>query len=366
MLAALGLVLLPVGEDSSEQRVVPVPTATSVSGGGSTSTAIPSSGLAVPPSAAPTPSSRDVVPTTRQPGSGFVRQLPAPPLKNNSALTLGWNGSLAFAWDGAGAATFDPKRDEWRPLPPVEGLVAAERQSAWTGKELLVWSGTEARAISSDRWRSVKLPAPFVSVRAAGADVIGLQSNGAGACQSSQRVQVWKASSDLSGWQRIGTERDVAPFGSAVTTSRLYAGTCTGTVALDLRSGQWRSIADPPVPMGLAAYGERIVGTRWTTDSRLVLRAALYDSGSDRWTDIGEVAAGHGEPVWTGRELIFAVGHCSAGSDGPDVAYEPATSRWRVLPQLAWACGVQAVWTGTELIAVGIVRVEHAVAYRPE
>jgi hypothetical protein len=86
---------------------------------------------------------------------------------------------------------------------------------------------------------------------------------------------------------------------------------------------------------------------------------AAYDPATDRWEELppapitGRVGA---TAVWTGREVLFwggAAGHEKFFADG--AAYDPAGRTWRVLPPapIGARSAHEAVWTGREMFVWG-------------
>ncbi|HEV2757403.1 MAG TPA: hypothetical protein VG318_16680 [Actinomycetota bacterium] len=143
----------------------------------------------------------------------------------------------------------------------------------------------------------------------------------------------------------------------------------------------WTPIAESPLaprstPASAWTGRELIVwgGTPSGGDGSL-LDGASYDVTAGEWTklprsplrtSLGRTA------IWTGTEMILWGGEVGDGShDAPDTgaAYDPATRKWRRLPQAPyWSLASHvAVWTGTEMIVWGGVTpdADAAAAYDP-
>ncbi len=210
--------------------------------------------------------------------------------------------------------------------------------TAWTGQELLVWSGEQGAARpggsggaydpTAGRWR--ELP-PWPHER------------------SGNPVGAWN-----------GSELLVAAGAGALDAAAAYAP----------RTDQWRELARPP-DQG------RPIDAAWTGDVLVVLVGVpgglavhRYDPGADRWGS-GEQApltVRGGRPVvaWTGEELLVWGG---LGTDGAGAAYDPQANAWRRLPDAPVVAPSTAVgaWTGEHLIVLGIRddRTVGAVALEP-
>jgi hypothetical protein len=107
----------------------------------------------------------------------------------------------------------------------------------------------------------------------------------------------------------------------------------------------------------LLLWGGRLPGGRPKGDG------AAYDPAGDRWRRLPPAPLtgrfGHAA-VWTGTEMLVWGGARPAAAGRSEVAladgaaYQPATRTWRPIPPAPLA-GDTAVWTGTELLAFGLV-----------
>ncbi len=222
-------------------------------------------------------------------------------------------------WTPGAPPSFKPLSIGWRlvrraPIASRHGAI-----SNWTGTDLLVWGGvTGAQALTdgasyhpdTDDWRL--LPAsPF-----------GAREGAAGAWSGREWI-VW---------------------GGVVAGDHIDDG-----AAYNPDTGNWRVL--PPAPFPSA--GAQAV---WTGSEMLVWggsagpAGAVYDPERNRWRRLpsGGPDDGFGAVVWTGRELVvWDYLH--------PAALDPATNHWRRLPQPPinpWFTRT-AVWTGTEVVAVG-------------
>ena len=90
---------------------------------------------------------------------------------------------------------------------------------------------------------------------------------------------------------------------------------------------------------------------------------AAFDPATDTWRVIAPAPVEpriDPEAAWTGTEMVIWGGRSpSSGGESPKdgAAYDPATDTWRRLavgPFDGWDAGVGSVWTGDELIVIGL------------
>lgn len=122
----------------------------------------------------------------------------------------------------------------------------------------------------------------------------------------------------------------------------------------------WHPMAGAPIPRRFEALsiamGDRVLVWGGYSHDRL-LDGAVYDAAHDTWTKVprSPFAAGDAVGAWTGREAIVVSGE---RENVVAAAYDPAANSWRTLAAPPLANGASAlnhaVWTGTELVVVGI------------
>jgi hypothetical protein len=330
------------------------------------------------------------------------------PLTGRAQGVTAWTGEELLVWSGTGAtsdvcgisedalvcgdpmrsdgAAYDPAHDRWRPmarspLRPEPGSYAVHA-SAWTGSELVVWSGLGPEAAAydptTDSWRRLD-PGPMDDRERFGSVWTG------------EHLFV------LGGWLRDG-----AAFHGAGQPDALADG-----AAYDPAAGTWRVV--PPAPSArfepvLAWDGDRVLvlggqsgsrakeayafdpGTwRWTTvpappvdrmtaavetPAGVVLLgttgAALWDADARTWAELPAPPErpGPGATVpwllpsvaWTGKEVLV-VGTFGPASDEPldGLALDVAARRWRRIPSPGPSArsGMATAWTGEELLLWG-------------
>jgi len=103
------------------------------------------------------------------PSTNRWRWLPTPEFPRDGAV-YAWDGHEVLMWGGRGldgsvpphGEAFDPATNTWSPLPkaPLRGRV--EANSVWTGTELIIWGGFDARTATPDgTWRGLTDGAAF-------------------------------------------------------------------------------------------------------------------------------------------------------------------------------------------------------------
>jgi hypothetical protein len=126
----------------------------------------------------------------RDPGAAYDpatdtwRRLPRPPVRLRAQHTAVWSGTEMLVWGGSGSlprrpyfadgAAYDPGADRWRRLPQAPLLRRADHTAVWTGREMVVWGGSEGDSDvgfygdgaafdpAAQSWRPVS-PSPLVA-----------------------------------------------------------------------------------------------------------------------------------------------------------------------------------------------------------
>jgi hypothetical protein len=250
-------------------------------------------------------------------GTGWT-ELASPPDERCCAATA-WTGSELLVWSGyvytgfsdevaePGGFRFDPVSGRTTPMAPAPLSPRSVPASAWTGEDLLVWGGQNAAGSrfygdgaaydpATDRWRM--LPPSPLSARVP--------------------LSVWTGSE----WILWGTgvRRDDRPVDGA---------------AYDPATDSWRSIATGPIELTDATatwtgaevivFGAALHGGNQPETSTAI--AAAYDPRADSWRTLppSPLDTNSNTAVWNGSELVaLDYNHDSA-------AYDPQTDRWRDL-----------------------------------
>ncbi|MGI9120122.1 MAG: Kelch repeat-containing protein [Acidimicrobiales bacterium] len=270
------------------------------------------------------------------------RRMSASPLSARSGVAGAWTGRELLLWGGtdgqdrlSDGAAYDPASDTWRPLPPasISGRTAG---GTWTGEEMLVWGGTAmgssgvvepltdgaAYDPASDTWRPLA-PAPL----AAREDV-------------------------TSEW----TGREMIVWGGRAGQEYLADG-----AAYDPAADTWRPLAPAPlegrVVRGVWSGTELLV---WGGESATVALAdgAAYDPAADTWRPMAPapLSARRGfATVWAGEEMLVWGGAGGTGSFffGNGAGYDPRTNSWKELAPSFGRFIPTAHWTGREMLVWG-------------
>ncbi|MGH3020090.1 MAG: Kelch repeat-containing protein, partial [Gaiellaceae bacterium] len=215
------------------------------------------------------------------------------------------------------------------PAPPFFRFRGA---AAWTGSELVYWGGESeygddvhgdgaAFDPATGDWRP--LAAGPLSPR-----------RGAVAVWTGNEVLVW------------GGDPEAVGEGAAYDPGR----------------DEWRTLPDSPldarVPVGAVWTGTEMIV--WGSASRAAsaVDGAAYDPREDRWRELppAPFALNEATLAWTGEEMVV-FGARLDGNNWSDTehargaAFDPATSRWRILPPYSFSPQAStAVWTGRELV----------------
>ena len=196
------------------------------------------------------------------------------------------------------------------PLPPAPISARTGAAVVWTGKELIVWSGSPTG------------PAP---------------ATGDGAALDLTTGK----------WRSIAT----SPIGARDTPAAVWTGTemivVGGNGRQRLRSGaayspttdKWRVLPDAPV--GIDQWATAV----WTGEEVLVLGGergnAAYDPSTNEWRRLADGPQGVEQAVWTGKTVLANKETTEPSSeDGRGralVQYDPSTDTWRVDGEASYA-----------------------------
>lgn len=246
-------------------------------------------------------------------------EFPPPPELRSGNAAFGWTGDKLIVWGGyvfrgfggevpeGDGFTFDARSRTWETMSasPLEPRVLPA--SAWTGREFLIWGGSDERGgffddgaaydPATDSWRS--LPAAPIGARAP--------------------LSVW-------------TGRELIVWGTA---ERAEPRPRDGA-AYDPGTNSWRSIAEAPIELTDATAA-------WTGEEMIVFGAALdnnnkadtetaiaaaYHPTTNRWRRLPDspLSPQASTASWNGSELI------AWDYRSQSAAYSPQTDNWRPLP----------------------------------
>jgi hypothetical protein len=271
--------------------------------------------------------------TAQQLAAGHWQPLPAGPIAGRTGAAVAWTGRQLIVWGGSdkkftkafnNGAAYDPRTGGWQQLPPApEGqtLLGSDGHDStvWTGRELLLWGGYTP----VDPQRRPRL---FKPARGLAYD----PTRRAWRRLPPSPIPPQQLSSPL-----FWTGRELLVLGA--TWELATPGGGLQGVAYDPGANQWRRLAPSPQSPQLAGRHLLDRTTVWAGSRLLVFN---YWSRSARDPHIVSQTGMTVEP------------------DGCEVwAYDPATDRWTSLPPpssqiRALLARASLVWDGREVVAV--------------
>lgn len=278
-----------------------------------------------------------------QPAPGWDRA--AARLPGRDEVAAAWTGSEMFVWgglDAEGRVSRDGARwraadGSWHAVPTAPTTGRVQATAVWTGKQVIVWGGLTDRASSggtAPRDGAMFDPVAGVWTAIPQAPVPGRSAHAA--VWTGRELLVWGGED-----ARDGAHADGAAFNPA--------------------TGRWRTLAPSPLAArsGMVAVwtGRELLiwggaVARGLQDGRTFGDGASYDPATDRWRALPEREPGDGATaVWTGsRMLVF--GGMAQGWRTDLVEFDPTRWQWRTLRPASYGPGAyRAVWTGDELLA---------------
>ncbi|MGZ6974700.1 MAG: Kelch repeat-containing protein [Acidimicrobiia bacterium] len=248
-------------------------------------------------------------------------------------------------------AAYDPVKNTWRTIAPMPA--AGPRTAAWTGHEVVALDATHLFRYqpAKDRW-IVGTPPPF-------------WRNGMTIVTSGDQLLLWAGGDTSSGYPSPTQPVTVHADGAAY----------------DPTTNRWSAIPKAPVPARMGAEGvwtgNRMVvwggfgpdGPTGAGDRGMLGKGASYDPATSSWQALPASplkARTNHAMVWTGHEVLVWGGEVAfTPSDNPvayyprdGAAYDPATTTWRRMtpappspPSMLTA--FSAVWTGDVALFVG-------------
>lgn len=343
----------------------------------------------------------------------------ASPLSGRSSPVTVWTGDELLVWRGDGASSdvcqatpdgticgepmrndggaYDPETDTWRLLP--DGPMPAEDSSSfrgpvagvWTGRALVVWGGIDVAAgaaydPATDRWRSIA-SAPLdrriaFTMTWTGSEVVVLGGQDAvsgaildGGAAYDPVADRWRiiAPSGVgrAGHSALWVDDRLLVVGGFVHGAQRST-PVTAVQRYDPAADVWTTVATAPMDQINAAVAmDDEVMAIGSTGSGLDVSpaAATYDPVQDRCARVPEPPMREGtqpykggllvdtsQPAvaWTGHEVIV-MRDIEGRTAGRDVAYDPSTGSWRVIPRSWFPSRAKpaVAWTGDELLVWG-------------
>ena len=253
----------------------------------------------------------------------------------------------------------------WQKLPaaPVR-QVQGSMVSAWTGREMIIHGNATTFAYR---------PATRTWVRLAnGPGQPNLQSADVAAWTGSRMLVIGLTNASYNPvtntWRAIarpGTSMSGAVAGWTGRQFLAWDGVCcddltNAGVAYNPATNTWRKIPSAPLEKRVGAKGawtgrELVVAGGITDDPtfKVFTDAAAYNPATGKWRKLPNTPATlypqTGQALWDGREVLFLSTTSARG-----LAYNPATNRWRYLPAMPLPRrAFAAVWTGHYVLVWG-------------
>ncbi|MFO1500858.1 MAG: hypothetical protein U1G07_21135 [Verrucomicrobiota bacterium] len=278
----------------------------------------------------------------------------APKLTQTAGITVAWTGREVLVWGGSNLAAarhlYNPTTDMWRLVSTTNRPPPAEGQSAiWTGSELIVWGGTLSGGAkgarydpTTDFWTPISEPP--IPLRL-----------GHSVVWTGNRMIVWGG--------------QISQAGATTQTGASY----------DPSTDKWTVLSGNAAPTARAYHvaawtGKEMVIWGGTSNANRSTWAYLHDGAryqalTDTWSPMSPApsAAMAGQSAtWTGQELILWGGGELSSKSGPPSAdpqrplsnigwrYRPVTDDWRPTAYAPTGrSGHTAIWTGSEFIIWG-------------
>jgi N-acetylneuraminic acid mutarotase len=268
-------------------------------------------------------------------------------IRDLAGNSIAANHTWTFSTVAAGTGT-------WQPT--AEGVVPARsgHTAVWTGREMIVWGGTNAGwPYLDDGYRYAPDHDQWSPVSSAGAPSA---RQGHVAVWTDSEMIVWGGEAAVMIDPGMPPQVDYVP---------LFDGARYNPV-----TNSWSPLSTVGAP------GERAVAVVWTGVEMIVWTGrggAKYNPATDSWLPLPvpiEPPSGN-LVVWTGAKMIVWGGSLfSVGLAG--AAYDAATNAWQPISTVGaprGRAGQTAVWTGTEMIVWGGIEngaVDSGSVYNPQ
>lgn len=274
-------------------------------------------------------------------------ELPSPPEARSRSAAIGWTGDTLIVWSGyvytgfgdeapePDGFAFDAEAQEWRDIADSPLAPRVKAASAWTGTEFLVWGGSDDRYLYFDDGAAYD-PARDTWRTLPDAPI-----------DARAPLSVWTGT-ELIVW---GTFREI-PARSRGGHDLLRDG-----AAFNPTTNEWRRISDSPIELARAdavwtgremiVFGGSIDPEN-EPDATPYAMGAAYDPATDRWRRLPEpsLTDNSSTAAWNGSEMI-AWDYLLASA-----AYDPATNEWRSIPGVPledYECVPQSAAVGNDI-----------------
>lgn len=298
----------------------------------------------------------DPGPSTASRGPEGWDLLPDAPIQARRDHVAVWTGKEMLIWGGTDGeqdfddgAAYDPAAGTWRTIPaaPIEGR--ADASAAWTGDRMLVWGGsdlTDGAELDPATGQWTKLPKSPLVARLGSTTV-----------WTGQEMIVW-------GGENVAKNEfvDLADGAAYDPVERTWRKIAPGPSAREEHTAVWTG-------SHMIVWGGRDELEEGEEDVRRLADGAAYDPKSDEWTELPPAPISarndHAAAVWTGDVMFVWGGMVDAPVTGPynaveaesrdGATYDPDAKKWSGtgdVPAMLHSY-VTAVWTGREVVLWG-------------
>lgn len=265
------------------------------------------------------------------PESGTWRMLPVSPLGDGQPTAAVWAGGELVVVSEEATVSYHPGQDTWTILG--SGVTPPQRPGSgvWTGTQVVVWSPDGIHGFDPDAamWSTL----PVVDGSDAGEGVLLVLDRNLHAVASRGCATVILEWTGIEWLQLAELPPELQegpgchhPSQTAPVNGRLIVWMDHSHPSMAYHPGadRWETIATVPLSGMDRLSASRVLGERLMVMT--ASDAAIYDPGSDRWTEARLPGNGSGvDLVWTGEEVLMW-SQCCYGPDDIDA--------WRWTPPL--------------------------------
>jgi hypothetical protein len=320
------------------------------------------------------------------------------PVQDHTAVWTGkvvlfWGGDEAFPKEDDGYAPvdpigradggiYDPAADQWRPLPAAPLAGRFDHVAVWTGTEMLVFGGRDARQAFGDgaafdpvkgTWRPLSSKGAPSGRSSPGGVWTGheLVVVGGRGPKDRARDDAFAYDPTKDAWRALGTLATSRDEPTAVWTGTevvVWGGVDPAAAAKGERlvDEQWKPLAStgaPPVraqQVVIWAADRLVVWGGREADDTFTKDGARWDPTTDAWTPTSTANA-HPRmvqgAVFTG-EVVAVLGDAADAMDMDDPPgslglYNPVRDQWWSIAGPYASEGIAMAWTGHDLVAWG-------------
>ncbi len=284
-----------------------------------------------------------------------------------------WTGTEVLLWGGnsqsssvpgpttlRSGARYNPVSQKWFPISTLNAPSARQNHGAvWTGKEMIVWGGD--------------------GMVNSGQQVSALNTGGRydPATDTWRPMEINGAPTARAGHSMVWADRELLIFGGRTNTyDPMGSSALSSGARYQPKTDTWSTMASlnaPSARFGQAAFWTGSEMFLWGGTGRIdvarfgfLANGGRYDPVLNSWGPAPSTTlapTGAVVTVWTDRSLLAWSETSSKGT-----AYDPESDRWEPMPAggpRTTPRGLQAVWTGEEVIYWGMQGQPYGIRYNP-